>query len=578
MIEVLKKVWNFAGDEKSYLRASVIADFLSAIFHMLQFVAIYFLVDAVVIQDYTWKTIVITSLCLLGSVIGIIAMKRRSMLQQTHAGYFMAADKRIEIGEKIKRVPMGFFSEFSLGRLTTIATTDLDNLETWIPTLFIMVFNGLLKTAVFVLALFTLNSRIGLIAIVGSAIFLLVTSLMQKKSKSNADRIHEVQSSLTSEVLATLQGIQVVKSYNLEGENNKKLDRAIDKTKDAMFGLEKSIIPYTVLQRLVIAVTIALMIFTAVKLFFDGGLLPAQAVMLTISSFVIFDGLVSSGSAMAMLRIVENAIESYRYVYRIPDMKEGTVNSPIKNHDIEFNHVSFSYDNRPILKDISCAITENSFTAIVGPSGSGKTTFCNLIARFWDVDSGQINIGGKNIRDYTIENLMDAISMVFQNIYLFEDTIENNIKFGKEDATKEEIIAAAKKAQCHDFIMQLPEQYQTRIGEGGANLSGGEKQRISIARAMLKDAPIIIFDEATANIDPENEDKLKSAIESLTANKTVIMIAHRLKTIRNADQILVLKDGKIVQRGKHEQLMSEGGLYRDLIDAKYKSERWKLNN
>ena len=217
-------------------------------------------------------------------------------------------------------------------------------------------------------------------------------------------------------------------------------------------------------------------------------------------------------------------------------------------------------------------------TAIVGPSGSGKTTFCNLIARFWDVNSGEILIGGKNIKDYNIENLMNSISMVFQDVYLFEDTIENNIKFGKQNASHEEVVEAAKKARCHEFIENLPDGYNTIIGEGGASLSGGEKQRISIARAMLKDADIIIFDEATASIDPENEDKLKEAIESLTKNKTVIMIAHRLKTIRNADQIIVLKDGEIVERGNHEELIKNNGLYSDLINAKAKAESWKLNN
>ncbi|MDU4448081.1 MAG: ATP-binding cassette domain-containing protein, partial [Anaerococcus vaginalis] len=303
-----------------------------------------------------------------------------------------------------------------------------------------------------------------------------------------------------------------------------------------------------------------------------------NTIMILIASFVIFDGLITSGSAIAMLRMVENAIDSYSYVNDIEDMKEGSITEPIKNHNIVFKNVSFSYDDRPILKNVSAEIKENTMTAIVGPSGSGKTTFCNLIARFWDVNSGEILIGGENIKNYKIENLMNSISMVFQDVYLFEDTIENNIKFGKQNASHEEVVQAAKKARCHEFIEALPEGYDTIIGEGGASLSGGEKQRISIARAMLKDADIIIFDEATANIDPENEDKLKEAIESLTKNKTVIMIAHRLKTIRNADQILVLKDGEIVERGNHEELIKNDGLYSDLINAKAKAESWKLNN
>ena len=320
------------------------------------------------------------------------------------------------------------------------------------------------------------------------------------------------------------------------------------------------------------------MVYVSLNLNLSGELPLAETILMIMASFIIFEGLIGAGSNMAILRACENAIDSVGFIDSMPDMKEGSITEPIKNHNIVFKDVSFSYDDRPILKDVSAKIKENTMTAIVGPSGSGKTTFCNLIARFWDVNSGEILIGGNNIKDYKIENLMNSISMVFQDVYLFEDTIENNIKFGKQNASHEEVVQAAKKARCHEFIEVLPEGYNTLIGEGGASLSGGEKQRISIARAMLKDADIIIFDEATANIDPENEDKLKEAIESLTKNKTVIMIAHRLKTIRNADQIIVLKDGEIVERGSHEELIKNNGLYSDHINAKAKAESWKLNN
>ena len=228
------------------------------------------------------------------------------------------------------------------------------------------------------------------------------------------------------------------------------------------------------------------------------------------------------------------------------------------------------------LQDVSLQIADKTTTAIIGPSGSGKTTLCNLIARFWDVDSGSIKVGGQDVRDYTLEALMAQISMVFQNVYLFADTIENNIKFGKPEASHEEVVAAAQKACCHDFISALPDGYNTVIGEGGASLSGGEKQRISIARAMLKDAPIVIFDEATANVDPENEDRLQKAIEALTRDKTIIMIAHRLKTVRNADQILVVNDGKIVQQGKHEDLIEQTGIYADFVLGRKEAIGWKL--
>ncbi|GAA2970335.1 MULTISPECIES: ABC transporter ATP-binding protein [Bacillota] len=578
MIKVFKKIWNFSQEEQGYIRRSIIAGFFHAIFNALQFGAIYYMLIAIFSQRVSTQTIWICLGILLVSLIGKIATQKISQMNQTHAGYFMAAHKRIEIGEKIKKVPMGFFSSYSLGRLTTIATTSLSQAEQWIPMLLVLVLGGILNTLIFVLGTFIFNQKIGLVAVVGVIVFFIVTSLMEKKSTKNAKKMTETQTELTKQVLAAIQGMQVIKSYNLAGTNNRKLEKSIKDTSSLLLKLEKSVQPYIVTQRIVMGITTVAMTYLSIKLNLAGDLPLAETILMIIASFIIFEGLVGAGSNMAILRAAENAIDSVDFVNEIPDMKEGTERTPIQNHNIEFKDVSFSYDQRPILKNVSCAIKENTMTAIVGPSGSGKTTFCNLIARFWDVDSGQISIGGKNIKDYTIENLMNNISMVFQNVYLFEDTIENNIKFGKQDATKDEIIEAAKKAQCHDLIMTLPQGYQTMIGEGGASLSGGEKQRISIARAMLKDAPIIIFDEATANIDPENEDKLKEAIESLTKDKTVIMIAHRLKTIRNADQILVLNQGNIVERGDHETLMAYGGLYKDLIKAKKVSESWKLNN
>lgn len=578
MIKVFKKIWNFSQEEQGYIRRSIIAGFFHAIFNALQFGAIYYMLIAIFSQRVSTQTIWICLGILLVSLIGKIATQKISQMNQTHAGYFMAAHKRIEIGEKIKKVPMGFFSSYSLGRLTTIATTSLSQAEQWIPMLLVLVLGGILNTLIFVLGTFIFNQKIGLVAVVGVIVFFIVTSLMEKKSTKNAKKMTETQTELTKQVLAAIQGMQVIKSYNLAGTNNRKLEKSIKDTSSLLLKLEKSVQPYIVTQRIVMGITTVAMTYLSIKLNLAGDLPLAETILMIIASFIIFEGLVGAGSNMAILRAAENAIDSVDFVNEIPDMKEETERTPIQNHNIEFKDVSFSYDQRPILKNVSCAIKENTMTAIVGPSGSGKTTFCNLIARFWDVDSGQISIGGKNIKDYTIENLMNNISMVFQNVYLFEDTIENNIKFGKQDATKDEIIEAAKKAQCHDLIMTLPQGYQTMIGEGGASLSGGEKQRISIARAMLKDAPIIIFDEATANIDPENEDKLKEAIESLTKDKTVIMIAHRLKTIRNADQILVLNQGNIVERGDHETLMAYGGLYKDLIKAKKVSESWKLNN
>ena len=578
MITVFKKIWNFAEKEQPNIQKSIIVGFLCAAFNAMQMGAVYYVLVKIFDETLSMKDIAIVLGILLISLVGKIITQYISQLEQTHAGYFMAADKRIRIGNKLKRVPMGFFSEFSLGKITTMSTTTLSQIEMQVPMLLVLVLGGLLNTFVFALALFYLHIMVGITAFLGILAFFIVTYFMEKKSRENASEIGIAQTHLTKQVLETVQGMQVIKSYNLGGKNNKELSNAFEENCNITMKLEKTMTPYIALQRIVLGISIAAIIILSAKYYIEGDMLLADAIMSMIAGFIIFEGIKAAGSSMAILRIAENSIDSLKYLEKIPEIKEGAETSPIRHPDIEFKDVSFAYDEKTILDHISCEMKKNTMTAIVGPSGSGKTTFCNLIARFWDVNAGEILMGGKNIKGYTLPNLMSHIAMVFQNVYLFEDTIENNIKFGVPSATREEVIEAAKKAMCHDFIEALPNGYDTLIGEGGATLSGGQKQRISIARAMLKDAPIVIFDEATANIDPENEDKLKAAIEELTKNKTIIMIAHRLSTIRNADQILVLNNGKIEQRGNHEGLMKQGGLYKTLISMKNKATIWKIAN
>ena len=578
MITVFKKIWNFAEKEQPNIQKSIIVGFLCAAFNAMQMGGVYYVLVKIFDETLSVKDIAVVLGILLASLVGKIITQYVSQLEQTHTGYFMAADKRIRIGNKLKKVPMGFFSEFSLGKITTMSTTTLSQIEMQVPMLLVLVLGGLLNTFVFTLALFYLHIMVGITAVLGILAFFIVTYFMEKKSRENASEIGIAQTHLTKQVLETVQGMQVIKSYNLGGKNNKELSNAFEENCNITMKLEKTMTPYIALQRIVLGISIAAIIILSAKYYMEGNMILADAIMSMIAGFIIFEGIKAAGSSMAILRIAENSIDSLKYLEKIPEIKEGAETSPIRHPDIEFKDVSFAYDEKTILDHISCEMKKNTMTAIVGPSGSGKTTFCNLIARFWDVNTGEILIGGKNIKEYTLPHLMSHIAMVFQNVYLFEDTIENNIKFGVPSATREEVIEAAKKAMCHDFIEALPNGYDTLIGEGGATLSGGEKQRISIARAMLKDAPIVIFDEATANIDPENEDKLKAAIEELTKNKTIIMIAHRLSTIRNADQILVLNNGKIEQRGNHEELMKQGGLYKTLISMKNKATIWKIAN
>lgn len=577
MLSGLRKIWKFADNERNNLNKSVIFEFLYAIFNMLQISAIYFVIQALVTKDLNSFIAVKIFLILLVSILGRTCVNYVAQLDQTHAGYFMVANRRISIGKMLKTVPMGFFNENNVGKVTGVLTTVLDDVENTAPMVLVIMMSGFINSFIFTLMILFFEWRNGLIVIAGTALYLYITSVMEKKSRSLAPKRQEAQSLLVETILEYIQGMPVVKSFNLTGKGDKTVRLALEESRSANLALEKLFTPYTIGQELVLRISGVAMIISSLYFYISGTLDLLKVIMCIIMSFLVFASIQSAGSAMATLRVATSSIEQVETTENMPQMDiEGKKITP-HNTDIEFNDVSFSYDKRPVLRDVSIHIPEKTMTAIIGASGSGKSTMCSLIYRFWDVDQGSISIGSINIKDYTLESLMDLISTVFQNVYLFQDTIENNIKFGKPQATKEEVIEAAKKAQCHDFIMNFPEGYQTIVGEGGSSLSGGEKQIISIARAMIKDAPIIIFDEATANVDPENEAKLQKAMESLTKNKTVIMIAHRLKTVRNADQIIVLRDGKIEEKGNHEDLIRKEGSYKKFIEAREQAESWKIN-
>lgn len=370
--------------------------------------------------------------------------------------------------------------------------------------------------------------------------------------------------------------MSVVKSFNLTGKGDKKLQDALEYSRRSSLQVEQVMTPYTAAQEAVLQIAGVGMMLAAIALRLGGGMTLPDALMVLVMSFLVFSQIRLFGMGVSMLRMAAAAIDRTVETEQMPQMDENGKTVTPQTHDIVFDHVDFSYEKRPILRDVSVTLPDKTTTAIVGPSGSGKTTLCNLAARFWDVDGGSVRIGGTDVRDYTLESLMRQISMVFQNVYLFADTIENNTNFGCPDATHAQVVAAAEKACCADFIARLPDGYDTIVGEGGASLSGGERQRLSIARAMLKDAPIVILDEATANVDPENEDRLQTAIEALTHEKTVVMIAHRLKTVRSADQILVLSGGRIVQKGTHAKLAAQDGIYRDFITERQQAADWKL--
>jgi len=576
MIKAIKDIWKFSGSESGNIRNSIIFGFIVGIGRMIEMAGIYFIITAIIgaVQGKapSWKSFLIV---LAGVIVACFA-KGYSQMEQTHAGYFMAANKRIAIADHIKTIPMGYFNENSLGELVGTMTTVIENVETLAPMVMIRLMEGLITSLVMLICVFVFDYRFGIAMLVVEAIYLLISSMMEKKSQSVAPMRQDSEVKLVSAVLEWLQGMSVVKSFNLTGRGDRALAEALEYNRKSNTDMEGFYVPYTIAQKAILQIGTFILITESVVFYLNGTLSLPYALMMIVMSFMVFAHISGAGSAMAIIRLLTSSMDKANKPESIEKMDENGGAYDSEKHEIEFKNVSFSYEKRQVLSDISFRIPDKTTTAIVGASGSGKTTICNLIARFWDTDSGEVLMGGRNIKEYTLEALMSQISIVFQNVYLFADTIENNIKFGAPLATHEDVVRAAKEAACDDFIEALPDGYNTMIGEGGASLSGGEKQRISIARAILKDAPVIILDEATANVDPENEDRLQKAIKRLTENKTIIMIAHRLKTVREADQILVVDDGKIVQRGKHDELVEKEGIYRRFILGREEAESWKI--
>ena len=575
MFSVLKKISDFAGTRRGLLKKSMAVAFLGAVFAALQFAALMLTLDILVggADLRIWPVIGV----MVVSVVGRAACSYWSTNAETETGYFMVAEKRIHIGDRLRYIPMGYFNDNSLGNITAVVTTTLSDVENNAARCLVSVIGGFLNTLGLCLGLTVADWRLGLLAIAGILAYLGVTELSQRAMLKTGPARQHAQVNLVEAVLEYIQGMSVVKSYGLDKDSGQAVQRTVDESCDKALSLEKSVVPWMGLRQVVVRVFSVAIAVCALAFYSGGTLSLARCLLMLVASFMLYAELESAGNMADNLQMLGASMDKANSIDDTPVMDIDGAELTPADTSVEFQDVSFAYGDRTILDHVSLTVPSGSITAVVGPSGGGKTTLCNLIARFWDVQSGKITVGGYDVREYKLDSLMKNISMVFQSVYLFNDTVENNIKFGRPDATHEQVVAAARAACCHDFIMALPDGYDTVLGEGGGSLSGGEKQRISIARAMLKDAPIVILDEATASVDPENEAELQAAISALTRGKTLIMIAHRLNTVRNADQILVLSGGHIVQRGTHQELMAQGGLYADFVGVRQEALRWKLD-
>ena len=577
MFATLKRFFDFCNaEDRKKLYLAIGLGTVKAIFAALRISAIGVVVMGILDDDMTNKNIWAAVAILAASVLGQLFINLKTTMLQTEAGYHSCANKRIEIAEHLRYLPMGYFNDNSLGHITSVTTNTMEALSDVATRVVMLTTQGILTTIVITAFVFCFDWRIGLLLTAGVAIYALINGAMQKATRKGAPAQQKANRELVAAVIEFVQGIAEVKNYNLVSSRAKKLEAAIKAKQNGDTHLEYAVIPYITLQEIVTKLTGVLMCAASVYFYINGSMSLLYCIMMTISSFMIYESLDVMAGFSALIRSVSICVDQANEILSIPEMDiEGADITPT-SHDIVLKHITFAYENRTIIDGVDLKIPEHTTTAIVGPSGGGKTTLTSLMARFWDVKSGEVLLGGKNVKEYSFDSLMRNFSFVFQRVYLFEDTIANNIRFGEPDAPMEKVIEAAKKARCHDFIMSLPEGYETVIGEGGASLSGGEKQRISIARAIMKDSPIIILDEATANVDPENEAELTKAIEELTKEKTIIMIAHRLKTVEHADQIIVIDGGRIVQQGRHNELMQQDGIYRTFVTDRQKAASWKL--
>ena len=579
MLAIMKRILDLAGSFSASSRRSLVVgmtcNVLKAFFMAGMLAAVWWALEN---RDRLGAQVALQCLgMLIVSVAGQFVFQYLVDIKMDAEGFHVFRDLRLRVGDRLKGAPMGYFSEQRLSAITATLTTTVHQLEEFMTICMTGLSGGVAMAVAMSLFFLAFAPPVAAITFVGIAVGLVVLEWLRRRSSSVTREVTAAQEDMTDAVIEYARGMAVLRTFASPDEALAKAKASFERKRKADFDQEQAAQGILKLYALVFNLASCGVLFASCALYLTGALPLSWALTLLVAAFMIYGELISANNGAFLTKKIEGELDRVDEVCAVP--KQDTMDAPLApvGFDLAMEDVSFSYDGvRRVIDGVTLSIPEGTTCALVGPSGSGKTTLANLLARFWDVDAGRVALGGVDVREGTAESLLSRISMVFQNVYLFNDTVENNIRFGKPDVTRDEVIAAAKRARCHDFIMELPKGYDTVLEEGGTNLSGGERQRVSIARAIMKDAPIVILDEATSSVDPENEHLLMAALAELTRGKTLVSIAHRLNTVRDADQILVVDGGRIVQRGTHEELVREQGVYRRFIEVRREAAGWRL--
>ena len=606
MLKILHRIVCMTGKYSSRIRASYITSFIKGIMMKAPLIFSFIAISLFMKGQMQEKICLYLGIGLVLCIAVEAVFEHITNVLQSATGYEVFADMRMRLGDHLRKLPMGYFTEGNMGKISTVLCTDMVFIEECCMTVLSDLVTFMISQGLMTLMMFVMDIRLGISALAVVLAFVVVGNCMMKTTLAHSKTKQEGSESLTEEVLDFAEGIGIIKSFNMLGEKSKSLSTEFEKSCRESIDFEKSYGPWARALYLTYGIGTSFMLAVAGLLYAKGEMSPDYMVGMILFLFDLFISIESYYGQITRLTVTAASLDRIEEVFQAEELKDVSdhvlpesaketekdsadialskdVNNTWKDSGdtgffentkeaqkdslVEYSDVSFGYTGKNVLNHISFSMKKGEMTALVGPSGSGKSTIASLLARFWDIREGTIKLNGKDIKNISLGSLMDQISMVFQRVYLFKDTIYNNIAMGRPSATREEVIEAAKKARCYDLILSLPEGFDTVIGEGGASLSGGEKQRISIARCILKDSPIVILDEATASVDADNERAIQEAISELCKNKTLLVIAHRLKTIKDADQILVVSDGKIIERGNHDKLIEEDGIYARMVSV-----------